>query len=145
MKKLFTIAAMVAIIASISTMGASAAVIDNGDTASPNAITDYGPMLDVWSSRVFTATGANGQSKTNVTNHNSATTKVVVEVSRWSKTYQTLYDEKYEQDNVIKSESVETSLTQKSVGVYRYLHSADIYGSTTSNTVVHTFSYETLF
>lgn len=143
-KKLLTILSMAAIVASISTMGASAAV-GNGGTASPNAITNYAPTPQTWSNYKFTAQGSDGQSLTHVKNNNKKTTKIVVEASRWDKNLRVLYDENYAERNIISPQTIQTSITQEVTGTFRYVHSADIYGSTTSNTVVHNFYYDKLF
>lgn len=132
---------MVAIVASISTMGASAAV-GNGDTASTRAISNYGPYEDTWSNYYFKAYASGGQSRTYVKNNSTKTTKVVVEVSRWDRNFREVYDEQYKQANVKSGASIEVPAAQESVGTYTYMHTADIYGSTTSNTVVHSFYYD---
>lgn len=143
-KKLLTILSVVAIVASISTMGASAAT-GNGGTASPNAIVNYGTYQDSWSNYYFEAYASGGQSETYVKNTaktNTKSTKVVVEVSRWDRNFNYLYDEQYKQGNIAGGQSIKTSATQEVVGTYTYMHTADIYGSTTSNVVVHSFYYD---
>ena len=139
-KKIITILSMVTIVASISTMGASAAA-GNGDTASTRAISNYTPTPKTWSTFKFTAQGSDGQSLTHVKNINGKDTKVVVEASRWDKDFSELLGENYNQDVISNGESVQTSVKQGSKRSCQYIHSADIYGSTTSNTVVHSFYY----
>lgn len=142
-KKIITILSMVTIVASISTMGASAAA-GNGGTVSPNAITNYKPTPQTWSNYTFTAQGSDGQSLTHVKNGNDKLTKIVVEVSRWDRNLRVLYDENYEEKNITSPQTIQTSITQEATGTYRYVHTADIYGSTTSNVVVHSFYYDKL-
>lgn len=142
-KKLVTVLSMAAIVASISTMGASAAV-GNGGTVSPNAITNYAPASQTWSNYKFTAQGSAGQSLTHVKNVNGKETKVVVEASKWNRDFSDLLGESYNEDVIEVDETVQTSIKQESKITCRYVHSADVYGSKTSNVVVHSFYYDKL-
>ena len=115
--------------------------MNKDDTVSPMSIMTYGPETKFWDSYVLVAFGQDGYDHTRVINNSKAKTKITAGVGRWDLNKTILYQDADDQDVVDPSGYIEVKIPQYTgTTKFLYLHTADIFATTSPNTLIHVIS-----
>lgn len=143
-KIIFSVVCIAMLLCTMSLTVANA--MNKDDTVSPMGTSTYGPRPQSWNNYTMVAFGQDGYARTQAINNSKVVTKMTAEASRWSIDKKRFYDDSIITYNVpVKVEKLTNNqftvqVKQDASAQRRYDHSVDVYGSTDTNTVVHTFS-----